>query len=69
MAHMTDEIREALEQGPWTTLEIRYLRKAVRYRIDRRESPPSGYNTTQGISLERREELDTIADWYVQEPC
>ena len=59
MAHMDDVTREALDQGPWTTLEIRYLRKAVRYRLvgsglGSRRTPPSGNNTTQGITLERR---------------
>ena len=68
MAHMWRDVREALDQDPWTTLEIRYLRKAVRYRLDRRSTPPSGYNTS-AILPERRKALDTIAGWYVQEDC
>ena len=71
MAHMDNATREALDQGPWTTLEIRYLRKAVRYRLvgsglGSRRTPPSGNNTTQGITLERRRTLDVMADWIVQ---
>ena len=58
--------REA-ELSDLNVLELRYLRKAVRYRLGKRDTTPSGYNTTQGISLERRGELDVIADWFLQE--
>lgn len=50
-------------------LELRYLRKTIRFKLGKRDTPPSGYNTTRGISLERRQELDGIADWILQEEC
>jgi hypothetical protein len=53
------------ELSPLTVLELRYLRKAIRYRLSKRESPPSGYNTGT-IPEERRHELDQIADWFLQ---
>jgi hypothetical protein len=53
------------ELSPLTVLELRYLRKAIRYRLTKRESPPSGYNTGT-IPEERRHELDEIADWFLQ---
>lgn len=56
-----------VELADLNVLELRHLRKAVRFRLGKRESPPSGYNTTQGISAERRRELDGIADWILQE--
>jgi len=52
--------------GPLTELELRYLRKAVRYRLEKRHTPPSGYNTG-AIPVERRRELDKIAEWFLQE--
>jgi len=54
------------ELGPLTELELRYLRKAVRYRLEKRHTPPSGYNTG-AIPVERRRELDKIAEWFLQE--
>ena len=82
MAHMTDEIRDALDRGPRNELEMRHLRKSIRWHSGRqtiglpgrayvgtRQTPPSGYNTTRGIPLERRRELDRIAEWIVQEDC
>lgn len=57
-----------VELSRLTELELRYLRKALRYRLGRRDTPPSGYNTTTGISIERRHQLDSIADWILQEP-
>jgi hypothetical protein len=57
--------REA-ELTDLNVLELRYLRKAVRFRLGKRETPPSGVNTSV-ISGERRRELDAIADWFVQE--
>ena len=64
---LNGEIRQALDQGPWSKLEIRHLRKAVRFRLANRKTRPSGHNTTQGISLARRRQLDAIAEWIVQE--
>lgn len=49
-----------------TVVELRYLRKAVRYRIGKRQTPPSGKNTAR-IQLDRRRDLDAIADSFVQE--
>jgi hypothetical protein len=78
MAHTPPKcITEPSFGFPLGVLEVRYLRKAVRYRmpapaigtIGRRQTPPSGKNTTRGITLERRRELDEIADWFVQEEC
>lgn len=53
------------ELSPLTVLELRYLRKAIRYRRGKRESPPSGYNTST-IPEQRQHELDEIADWFLQ---
>jgi hypothetical protein len=49
-------------------VELRYLRKAVRYRLGKRDTAPSGVNTSV-VSVERRSELDAIADWFVQDPA
>jgi hypothetical protein len=49
-----------------TELELRYLRKAVRYRLGKRGTTPSGVNTSV-IPAERRHELEAIADWVLQE--
>jgi hypothetical protein len=51
---------------PFGIIEVRYLRKAVRYRLRKRETPPSGKNTAR-IHPDRRRELDAVADWFVQE--
>lgn len=57
----------ANESGPPLTLdELRYLRKAVRFRLGLRKTPPSG-NNTRVLRVDRRLELDSIADWFVQE--
>lgn len=48
-----------------TELELRYLRKALRYRLGMRKTPPAGLNTGN-IPLERRHELNKIADWVLQ---
>jgi hypothetical protein len=45
---------------------MRYLRKAIRFRLDLRSTPPSGHNTSI-IPIERRRELDSLADWILQE--
>jgi hypothetical protein len=47
-------------------LEVRYLRKAMRYRLGKRSTPPSGNNTSV-IPSERKRELDSLADWILQE--
>ena len=52
--------------SPLSELELRYLRKAIRYRSGKRNTPPSGYNTSV-ISEDRRRELEAIADWMLQE--
>ena len=52
--------------SPLEIIELRYLRKAVRYSIVRRDTPPSGKNTDR-IPLERRRELDEISAWFTQE--
>jgi hypothetical protein len=52
--------------SPLTINELRYLRKAVRFRLGLRQTPPSGDNTSV-LRVERRHELDSLADWFVQE--
>lgn len=50
---------------PLGITELRYLRKAVRFRLDLRRTPPSGVNTNT-LRVDRRRELDSLADWFVQ---
>jgi hypothetical protein len=50
---------------PLTVLDVRYLRKALRYRLGLRSSPPSGLNT-DAMPVERHRELDEIAEWLLQ---
>ena len=55
--------------GPVPTLtvnEARYLRRRVRYLIEKRTSPPSGY-AKFGLSLERAQEINTFADTFIEE--
>jgi hypothetical protein len=56
------------ELSDLTELELRYLRKAIRYRLNKRQSRAGGSNTN-AIPMDRRREIDAIADWILQEKC
>jgi hypothetical protein len=62
--------REAAELiravGPLMPMELRYLRKAVRYRLGLRGSIPSRYLAGGYLRRARTDELDRLADWIVQ---
>ena len=51
---------------PLATVNMRYLRKAIRYRLGLRGSPPSRYLGGGYLRVEEARELDRIADWIVQ---
>ena len=79
---MTNTVRQALDDGPFTALELRYLRDAVRFRLEgrlpspgtagmrggTRSTPPSD-TSRLAIPADRRGQLDALAEWIVQEGC
>lgn len=46
--------------------ELRYLRKAIRYRLGKRNTKPQGRTDW---SLSHIAALDAIADWILQDAC
>ena len=49
---------------PLTEPDVRYLRKAIRHRISRRQTPAT--TQRQMLDRERADELERLADWIVQ---
>lgn len=62
---MSAEDRNLSFGFPFGINDIRYVRKAVRYRLGLRKTPPAA---ATGLSIERRRELDEVADWILREP-
>jgi len=56
-------LRQAL---PLAAIDVRYLRKAVRFRFGLRSTPPSRYLSGGYLRVDRARELDRLADWIVQ---